>query len=63
VAIWAVRFAWTALPGYAAVLAAGASVLVAPLLLKPLPDYVIDERSGLVGFAALSALLALFARM
>lgn len=54
----AVRLAIDVLPVYAAVIAAGAALLSAPLLLKPLPDTLIDDRAGLILFAALSAVLA-----
>jgi hypothetical protein len=55
----AVRLGIGALPGSIAIIAAGATVLVAPLLLKPLPDRLIDDRGGLLLFAGLAALLAL----
>lgn len=54
----AVRLGWAFLPGYAAVIAGGAAILAAPLVLKPLPDHLIDERGGLLVFAALAALFA-----
>ena len=54
----AIRLAVAALPGYAAVMAGGAAVLIAPLLLKPLPDSLIDDRGGLLLFAGIAALLA-----
>ncbi|MDX2155218.1 MAG: hypothetical protein SFW09_01815 [Hyphomicrobiaceae bacterium] len=57
-AMLAVRFALEALPGYAAVIAAGLAILVAPLALKPLPDSLIDDRSGLILLAGLTAALA-----
>ncbi len=49
------------LPGYAAVLAGCAAILVAPLLLKPLPDTFIDGAGGLIVFSAAGLLLALIA--
>lgn len=58
-AVIAMGLAYTALPLYAAVIAAGAAILIAPVLLKPLPDALIDDRGGLLLFAAISALLAL----
>ena len=54
----AVRLALASLPGYAAVIAGGIAILIAPILLKPLPDELIDDRAGLLLFAALSGLLA-----
>lgn len=62
VSMLALRFALTALPGYAAVIAGGAAILVAPLVLKPLPDAFVDGHAGLVTFAGLGMLLALIAR-
>jgi len=58
-AVVALYFAWTALPGYFAVLGGGAAILIAPTLLKPLPDRLIDDRGGLLLFAGVAALLAL----
>lgn len=55
----ALRYALVSLPGYAAVLAAGAALLAAPLVLKPFPDRVVDGRAGLLVLAALAAGLAL----
>jgi hypothetical protein len=43
----------TTLPG------AGAAILAAPLLLRPLPDPFVNGRAALVAFAGVSALLAL----
>lgn len=57
----AARFAWATLPGYASVMAAGSALLVAPLVLKPLPDRLLDGRSGLLLFAGLAAGLAVVA--
>jgi hypothetical protein len=54
----AVRMGIVALPGYIAIIAGGTAVLIAPLLLKPLPDRLIDGRGGLLLFAGLAALLA-----
>lgn len=54
----AVRLGWVFLPGYAAVIAGGLAILTAPLVLKPLPDDLIDERGGLLVFASVAALLA-----
>jgi len=58
-AIIAMRLAYTALPPYAVVIATGAAILMAPMMLKPLPDALIDDRGGLLMFSAISALLAL----
>jgi len=47
------------LPWPAVVIAAGAAVLAAPLLLRPLPDALVNGRAALLAFAGASALLAL----
>jgi hypothetical protein len=57
----ALAFAWLRLPLYAAVIGGGAMVLIAPLLLQPLPDSFVDGRRGLVAFCALALGLALIA--
>jgi hypothetical protein len=49
---------WRALPWYATVIGAGAALLLAPLLLQPLPDSFVNGRRGLLMLAAGSALLA-----
>jgi hypothetical protein len=51
--------AWVVLPWSAAVIAAGAAMLAAPLLLRPLPDAFVNGRAALLAFASASALLAL----
>ena len=60
--IAALAVAWRSLPLYATVLAAGAMVLIAPLLLRPLPDSFVNGRGGLLAFAAIGLALALLAR-
>ena len=55
----ALGFAWVRLPISAAVIGGGLMVLVAPLLLQPLPDSFVDGRRGLVIFVALGTALAL----
>src|SRR5215831_18937813 len=50
--------AWAVLPWPAAVIGAGAAML-APLLLRPLPDAFVNGRAALLAFASASALLAL----
>ena len=55
----ALGFAWVRLPISAAVIGGGLMVLVAPLLLQPLPDSFVDGRRGLVLFVALGTALAL----
>ena len=55
----ALSFAWARLPISAAVIGGGLMVLVAPLLLQPLPDSFVDGRRGLVIFVALGTALAL----
>ena len=47
------------LPWYAVVIGAGAMLLFAPLLLRPLPDSFVNGRRGLLVFSAGAALLAL----
>lgn len=54
-------FAWHRLPLYAAVIGGGAMVLIAPLLLQPLPDSFVDGRCGLLTFASLGLGLGLLA--
>ncbi|HET9244923.1 MAG TPA: hypothetical protein VFO15_03865 [Xanthobacteraceae bacterium] len=51
--------AWAVLPWPAAVIGAGAAMLTAPLLLRPLPDAFVNGRTALLAFASASALLAL----
>jgi len=51
--------AWTLVPWPAAVIGAGAAILFAPLLLRPLPDAFVNGRPALLAFASASALLAL----
>ena len=53
----ALTFAWTRVPLYAAILGGGLMVLIAPLLLQPLPDSIVDGRLGLLIFAALGLML------
>lgn len=61
VAAYAVAYAARALPWHMAIIGAGAALLIAPLLLQPLPDAFVDGRRGLLAFAVLAALLAGFA--
>lgn len=58
VAAYAVAFASRTLPWYAAVLGAGGALLVAPLLLQPLPDSFVNGRRGLVTFTLAAAAFA-----
>src|SRR5215468_7564868 len=51
--------AWHVLPWPAAVIGAGAAMLAAPLLLRPLPDAFVNGPTALLAFASASALLAL----
>lgn len=60
-AIAALVFAWQHVPIYAAVIGGGAMVLIAPLLLQPLPDSFVNGRRGLVIFAGLGIGLGLMA--
>jgi hypothetical protein len=57
----ALLFAWRRLPFYAAVIGGGAMILIAPLLLQPMPDSFVDGRRGLLAFAAVELALALLA--
>jgi hypothetical protein len=54
----AVVVAWQHLPWYAAVIGGGVMVLIAPLLLRPLPDSFVDGPGALIAFAAAGVLLA-----
>jgi hypothetical protein len=51
-------FAWLVLPWYATVLGGGLMILVAPYVLHPLPDRVVNGPSALVGLSALALVLA-----
>jgi hypothetical protein len=51
--------AWRILPWPAAVIAAGAAILAAPLLLRPMPDRLVNGRAALIAFSGASVLLAL----
>jgi hypothetical protein len=46
------------LPWYLSVIAGGAALLFAPLILQPLPDSFVDGRGALLLFSAAAALLA-----
>lgn len=50
---------WATLPWYAVVIAAGAMVLFAPLLLRPFPDSFVNDRQALLVFSLGALLLAL----
>ncbi|MBX9590550.1 MAG: hypothetical protein K2X43_14685 [Hyphomonadaceae bacterium] len=50
---------WDTLPWHAAVIGAGAMLLFAPLLLRPLPDSFVNGRLGLLAFSAGAAVPAL----
>jgi hypothetical protein len=54
-------FAWARVPLHAAVIGGGLMVLIAPLLLQPLPDSFVDGAGGLLMFAGLGLGLALVA--
>jgi hypothetical protein len=49
------------LPLYAAVIGAGCMILIAPLILQPLPDRFVDGRCGLLVLAFLGLGLAIIA--
>jgi hypothetical protein len=57
-ALAALALGWRGLPWYAVVIGAGAALLFAPLLLRPLPDSFVNGRRGLVAFAAAAMALA-----
>jgi hypothetical protein len=59
--IAALAFAWQQLPAPAAIIAGGAMVLIAPLLLQPLPDSFVNGRRGLITFTVIGVGLALAA--
>jgi hypothetical protein len=61
VAIAAIVLAWRRLPLYAAIIGGGAMLLIAPQLLRPLPDSFVNGRRGLLVFAALGLALTLLA--
>jgi hypothetical protein len=48
---------WQRVPWYAAVIGGGLAVLIAPMLLKPLPDDFVNGRGALVAFALVCAAL------
>jgi hypothetical protein len=56
-AVYGIAFAMRTLPWHLAVIGAGAALLVAPLLLQPLPDRFVDGRRGLLAFSALAIIL------
>ena len=58
----ALALAWQHLPWALAVIGAGAMALIAPLVLRPLPDSFVDQPIALLAFAALGTVLALTAR-
>jgi hypothetical protein len=51
--------AWRLIPWYEAVIGGGLAVLAAPLVLQQFPDRFVDGRASLLGFAGISAVLAL----
>jgi hypothetical protein len=60
-ALSAATFAWLRIPLSAAIIGGGAMVLIAPLLLQPLPDSFVNGRRGLLIFTGLGIGLALTA--
>jgi hypothetical protein len=62
-ALVALFLAWIALPWYAAVIAGGGVLLMAPLVLQMFPDSFVDGRGGLVTFAGIGAVLSLAVMM
>src|SRR5262245_36846871 len=57
----ALHFAWRHVPLSAAAIGGGAMLLLAPLLLQPLPDSFVNGRRGLLVFAGLALGLVLIA--
>ena len=57
--IAAIVLAWRRLPLAAAIISGGAMVLIAPLALQRCPDRFLNERGGLLAFAALGLVFAL----
>ena len=51
--------AWHLVPWYAAVIAGGGGVLVAPLVLQAFPDRFVDGKRGLIAFCVAALALAL----
>jgi hypothetical protein len=62
-ALSALAFAWMRVPIHAAVIGGGAMVLIAPLLLQPLPDSFVNGWRALVIFTGLGIALGLVAGM
>lgn len=60
-AFYAVAFAVGTLSWYVAIIAGGAALLIAPLLLQSLPDRFVNGRRGLVTFASFAVTLAILA--
>ena len=60
-ALVAAAFGWRRLPLAAAVIAFGTAALLAPLILKPLPDSFVDGRRGLIVLSLAAAGLAALA--
>jgi asparagine N-glycosylation enzyme membrane subunit Stt3 len=57
--VCALAFAWLHVPLYAAVIGGGFMVLIAPLLLQPLPDSFVNGRWALLMFTGLGIGLGL----
>lgn len=57
VAVRAIAFAIETLPWYAAVIAGGSMLLAAPFVLGLLPPPLADNRTGIVGLAAVGIML------
>jgi hypothetical protein len=55
----AVIAAWRFVPWFAAIIAAGAAILIAPLALQYFSDAFVDGRRGIATFAAVDLVLAL----
>ena len=50
--------AWRSIPWYAAVIAGGGGILIAPLVLQLFPDRFVDGKRGLIAFALAALILA-----
>lgn len=54
-----ILFAWQALPWYAMLIGGGMTLLLAPLLLQPLPDSFVNGRAALATFSGAAGVAAL----
>jgi hypothetical protein len=57
VGVGTVVYAWHVLPWYFAIIGAGLMILIAPYVLHPLPNRIINGRSALIVLAAIALLV------